>query len=282
MLTVHTVADLRKEVKAAKARGEKVSFVPTMGNLHEGHLSLVDEALKHGEFVVASIFVNPMQFGANEDLDNYPRTMEADQDGLKARGCKVLFAPTVSEMYPSGLDEETRVEVPSLGNHHCGSSRPGHFTGVSTVVSKLFHMVAPDFAIFGQKDFQQLAIIRKMTKDQCFDVEVIGVPTSREASGLARSSRNGYLSAEQKETAATVYATLKDIEAKLKAREQSFESIKTSAEARLESAGFTKDYLNFADPNTLEPAAENANEIVILIAAHLGSTRLIDNLVVQR
>lgn len=281
MLTVHTISELRSAVATAKKSGKRVGFVPTMGNLHEGHLSLIDEAHRHSEYVVSSIFVNPMQFGANEDLDAYPRTLEADQQGLTVRGCNLLFAPSVNEVYPQGLQAETRVNVPKLGDLHCGASRAGHFEGVATVVSKLFNMVQPDVAVFGKKDYQQLAIIRKMVRDLCFPVEIVGLETSREDSGLARSSRNGYLTEEQKKQAAKIYSVLQQARDEILAG-QLLDNVIGQACSQLEEAGFRVDYFNIAHQDTLEPATEADQKLVILTAAFLGKTRLIDNLEVSR
>lgn len=281
MQTVHTIEALRHAVQEARHAGHRIGFVPTMGNLHEGHLSLIDVATSHSDYVVSSIFVNPMQFGANEDLDAYPRTLEADKAGLASRGCRLLFAPNVGEVYPNGLEAETRVAVPVLGDYHCGASRAGHFEGVATVVSKLFNMVQPDLAVFGKKDYQQLAIIRKMVTDLCFPVKVLGVDTSREESGLARSSRNGYLSDAERLVAPEVYRSL------IQAREQLLagkllEETQDAAKQYLESKGFKVDYFNIADQSTLQPALETDRKLVLLVAAFLGSTRLIDNLEVER
>ena len=252
-----------------------------MGNLHEGHLSLIDRARQEADLVVSSIFVNPMQFGENEDLDAYPRTLEDDSKHLRSRYCDVLFAPPVSEIYPNGLAEETRVDVPALGDYHCGASRSGHFIGVATVVTKLFNMVQPDIAVFGEKDFQQLAIIRKMVSDLCMPVSIIGVPTSREESGLARSSRNGYLSQQEKQTAAKIYQLLQHCAAQLQAGERDITALCEDAKSHLVKNGFKPDYFNIAKPTTLAPSQETDTAFVILLAAYLGSTRLIDNITVN-
>lgn len=282
MRTVHTIQALRSAVNEARGQGLRVALVPTMGNLHEGHLALIDEAKKHADFVVASIFVNPMQFGANEDLDAYPRTLEADSLALAEHYCDLLFAPSVNEVYPNGLDHETRVEVPVLGDLHCGASRPGHFVGVATVVTKLFNMVQPDLAVFGEKDFQQLAIIRKMTQDLCLPIEIRGLATSREASGLARSSRNGYLSAAEKDKASAIYQVLTQCHDKLKKLSADLETVRLEAIQTLEDNGFRVDYLNFAETKTLRPATAEDQHIVVLLAAFMGTTRLIDNIVIAR
>ncbi|MBS1222574.1 MAG: pantoate/beta-alanine ligase, partial [Proteobacteria bacterium] len=209
MQTVHTIAELRAQVVAWKRAGERVAFVPTMGNLHRGHIHLVERARALAPRTVASIFVNPMQFGPSEDFAAYPRTLEADSRQLEAAGLDLLFSPSVAEMYPRPLEQMTQVTVPDLPAVLCGASRPGHFTGVTTVVSKLLNMTQPDIAVFGEKDWQQLVIIRRMAADLDMPVEIIGVPTVREPDGLALSSRNGYLSAGERAIAPTLYATLR-------------------------------------------------------------------------
>ncbi len=282
MLTVHTIAELRTFVSSQKRNGKTIGFVPTMGNLHEGHLSLITQAKNQADIVVCSIFVNPMQFGANEDLDAYPRTLAADSKALDEKGCDLLFAPNANEVYPNGLAQQTRIEVPALGDAHCGASRPGHFIGVATVVTKLFNMVQPDVAVFGEKDFQQLAVIRKMTSDLCFPINIVGIPTSREANGLARSSRNGYLSDQEKQTASEIYQCLLSIRETIVKGNTDFDAISKAATAQLKTAGFRPDYINIAHAETLEPAKPEDKKIVILIAAFLGTTRLIDNLYFER
>ena len=278
MQSIHTISELRDFVKKHKMNGKTIGFVPTMGNLHEGHLSLITEAKSRADIVICSIFVNPMQFGANEDLDSYPRTLEADSQALKSKGCHLLFAPNANEVYPNGLDEQARVDVPKLGDYHCGASRPGHFVGVATVVSKLFNMVQADIAIFGEKDFQQLAIIRKMANDLCFPVEIIGIPTSREESGLALSSRNGFLSISEKSTAAILYKILLATREELQKGRRDFSKLSDQAKQQLKEAGFKPDYFNIANPKTLAPSDSKDNSFVILVAAHIGNTRLIDNI----
>lgn len=282
MQIVHTISELRAFVKAHRLQGHSIGFVPTMGNLHAGHLSLITEAKQQSDIVISSIFVNPMQFGKNEDLEAYPRTLEADSRALQMEGCHLLFAPNAHEMYPDGLDAQTRVDVPELGNFHCGSSRPGHFIGVATVVAKLFNMVQADVAVFGEKDFQQLAIIRKMAQDLCFPLSIIGVPTSRETNGLARSSRNGYLSAAEKQQAAEIYQTLQDMKTNILNGQQCYSELCDQASSRLAQAGFKPDYVNIANAYTLAPAQQEDPQLVILIAAYLGSTRLIDNITLTR
>jgi pantoate--beta-alanine ligase len=264
MNTVKTVRELRAAVARARGEGKRIGFVPTMGNLHSGHVALVTKATQRVDFVVASIFVNPLQFGAGEDLDKYPRTLAADQEKLLQAGCHLLFAPTVEEMYPDGMAGQTRVSVPQLSEGLCGASRPGHFEGVATVVSKLFNMVQPDLAIFGEKDFQQLAVIRE--------------PTVRAADGLALSSRNGFLSEEQRAVAPVVYRTLNQISDAIKQGERDFPALIGAQIKQLEAAGLRADYLEIRHAQTLRPATAEDRDLVILVAAFLGTTRLIDNL----
>lgn len=278
MKTLHTIIDVRTQVRAWQKAGEAVAFVPTMGNLHDGHITLVREGLKVAQRVVASVFVNPTQFGPNEDFDKYPRTLEADSAKLAAAGCDLLFAPSVDEMYPHGRTQ-TVVHVPGLGDALCGRSRPGHFDGVSTVVSKLFHIVPADIALFGEKDFQQLAVIRRMTADLCFPIRIIGVPTVREPSGLAMSSRNGYLTAEQKATAAVIYRSLGTArEAILLGHRRDYPAVAAEAARSIEAAGLVIDYIEIRNGHTLTLAGPGDDYLVIAVAAKLGNTRLIDNI----
>ncbi|TDP32590.1 pantothenate synthetase [Idiomarina aquatica] len=258
-----------------------VALVPTMGNLHEGHLTLVKRAQQHADVVVVSIFVNPMQFGANEDLDSYPRTLEQDCRALEALGVNAVFTPQVEDMYPRGMDQQTRIEVPGISDILCGANRPGHFVGVATVVCKLFNMVQPQFAVFGEKDFQQLQVIRLMTQDLSLPIDIIGVPTARAETGLALSSRNVYLSESQREQAAVIYRTLAGIAEKINAG-TSVEAARQWAVTELETAGFAIDYVEIRNANDLQPASATSGRLVALIAAKLGSTRLIDNLVINK
>lgn len=276
MQTISFIQDLQQTLQACKQQQKTISFVPTMGNLHEGHLSLVRLAKQHADIVVVSIFVNPLQFGANEDLDKYPRTLEADQQKLAEEDVNFLFTPQVNEIYPIDIAEQTQVCVPQLGEYHCGSSRPGHFDGVTTIVCKLFNIVQADIAIFGQKDFQQLAIIRKMVKDLCLPITIIAAPTGRAKDGLALSSRNQYLNKQQRQTASTINQCLESAASSLE-NGQNIEAVKLQAIEKLEKYGFILDYFNIADAQTLAPVNENSQEIVLLIAAFLGKTRLIDN-----
>ncbi|MDG9884045.1 pantoate--beta-alanine ligase [Pseudomonas sp. GD04058] len=278
MNTVKTVLELRAAVARARGEGKRIAFVPTMGNLHSGHAALVTKAAQRADFVVASIFVNPLQFGAGEDLDKYPRTLAADQEKLLEAGCNLLFAPTVDEMYPDGMAVQTRVSVPQLSEGLCGASRPGHFEGVATVVSKLFNMVQPDIAVFGQKDFQQLAVIRAMVRDLNMPIQIIGEPTVRAEDGLALSSRNGYLNAEQRAIAPVVYRTLSQLADGIRQGRRDFPALIAEGRQALIDAGLKPDYLEVRHAVDLRPALANDHDLVILVAAYLGPTRLIDNL----
>ncbi len=278
MNTVKTVLDLRAAVARARSEGKRIGLTPTMGNLHSGHVALVSKAVQRADFVVATIFVNPLQFGPNEDLATYPRTLAADQEKLLQAGCHLLFTPTVEEMYPHGMADQTLVSVPHLSEGLCGASRPGHFDGVATVVSKLFNMVQPDLAIFGEKDFQQLAVIRAMVRDLNMPIKIIGEPTVRADDGLALSSRNGYLSPEQRAAAPALYCVISQIGTAIRAGEQDFVRLLEDGRRELEAAGFRIDYLEIRDASSLRPATAENSDLVILAAAFLGKTRLIDNL----
>ncbi|WP_397449876.1 pantoate--beta-alanine ligase [Pseudomonas sp. NA-150] len=278
MNTVKTVRELRAAVARARSEGKRIALVPTMGNLHSGHAALVVKAAQRADFVVATIFVNPLQFGPSEDLATYPRTLAADQETLLQSGCHLLFAPTVDEMYPHGMDDQTRVSVPHLSEGLCGASRPGHFEGVATVVSKLFNMVQPDLAIFGQKDFQQLAVIRALVRDLNMPIQIIGEPTVRAADGLALSSRNMYLSEEQRTAAPALYAAISQIAEAIQNGERDFSRLLTAGMDQIKAAGFRPDYLEIRDATTLRPATPDDLDIAILAAAFMGTTRLIDNL----
>ena len=277
LLTVSTVAELREFVQHAKFKGLSVGFVPTMGNLHAGHMSLIKQAKKHCDLVVASIFVNPLQFNDKNDLTNYPRTLEQDQALLTDNGCNLLFAPTVDEMYPNGQESQTIVSVPDVSMGLCGGSRPGHFDGVATVVTKLLNMAQADKAFFGEKDFQQLAVIRKMVADLCIPVDIIGVSTERNSDGLALSSRNGYLSAEELTLAPTLYKALRDVAT---AVQQGNDLVTTleQTQQRLNKQGFKVDYLSLCRESDLKPATADDDHLIVLVAAFLGNARLIDNL----
>ncbi len=281
MNVVKTIADLRAAVARARGEGKRIGFVPTMGNLHAGHIALVKKAGQRADFVVASIFVNPLQFGPNEDLDNYPRTLAADQEKLFDAGCHLLFAPSVEEMYPHGQVNQTIVRVPGVSEGLCGGSRPGHFDGVSTVVSKLFNMVLPDLAVFGQKDFQQLAVIRTMVRDLNMPVQILSEPTVRADDGLALSSRNGYLSADERATAPVVYRTLNQLRDALQGGRRDLPALIDEGLEALRNAGLRPDYLDIRNAIDLQPVTDASSELVILAAAYLGKTRLIDNLLVD-
>ena len=277
MQTVHSVAQVREYVRGWHSKGQSVGFVPTMGNLHDGHISLIREARARCDVVVVSIFVNPTQFGPNEDFDRYPRTLDADAAALVEAGTDLLFAPSVEEMYPLGQNQ-TWVDVDQLGNHLCGASREGHFRGVTTVVSKLLNIVQPDVAVFGEKDFQQLAILRRMCEELLFPVKIVGAATSRETDGLARSSRNGFLSDSERTLAPQLYAHLQQLKADIDAGERDFRALESRISQSLNAAGFSVDYLTIVNAKTLAPAGPQDTDLVAAVAAKLGSTRLIDNI----
>ena len=281
MRIASTVADLRAAVRGWRANGERVAFVPTMGNLHAGHYALVDRARTLAERVVASVFVNPTQFGPNEDYSRYPRTLDADAKGLGQHGCELVFAPSVAEMYPLGPEHAVRVHVPVLSEVLCGAFRPGHFDGVATVVARLFNLVQPDVAVFGQKDYQQVLVIRQMTTDLGFPVAIEVGPTVREASGLAMSSRNQYLGAEERERAAEIHRTLRAMADDAR-RGLLPDDIERAAFERLQQAGFRPDYAavrNARDLSLLRPGQNEPR--VAMIAAWMGRARLIDNLLID-
>ncbi len=277
MLTLSTIAEVRAQVSRWREAKQRVVFVPTMGNLHAGHMSLIEAARRHGDRFVASIFVNPMQFGPNEDFAHYPRTPTQDSKMLEAAGCDLMFMPEVGEIYPNGAAQATRVEVPGISSILCGEFRPGHFEGVATVVAKLFNIVDPDVAIFGEKDFQQLTVIRRMVADLCLRVEIVGAPTVREGDGLAMSSRNQYLSDEERRLATTIYRKLSQAVAELRSGNREFAAIEGAGRAALDGAGFRTDYFSVRDARTLEPARPDTRHFVALTAARLGKARLIDN-----
>jgi pantoate--beta-alanine ligase len=278
MQVVQTVPELRAFVREQKQQGKTVGFVPTMGNLHEGHLALVNQAKDGSDFVVSSIFVNPLQFGQGEDFDKYPRTHQADIQKLADTGCHLLFLPSVETMYPKPIEQQTRVEVPGLSDMLCGQSRPGHFVGVATVVCKLFNLVTPDIAVFGEKDYQQLMVIRQMVEDLCMPVSIIGAPIVREQDGLAMSSRNGYLSKQQRAAAPLLYKTLSDVAAKLDQGNIDFVELEKNAISEINQNGFETDYFVIRRADDLQIPNSSDKALVVLVAARLGSTRLIDNL----
>jgi pantoate--beta-alanine ligase len=278
METVTTIAAVRERVRAWRAAGQRIAFVPTMGNLHAGHVSLIEAARKHGQRFVASIFVNPMQFGPNEDFAHYPRTPTQDSAMLQQAGCDLMFMPDVGEIYPNGADQATRIEVPGISNILCGEFRPGHFEGVATIVAKLFHIVDPDVAIFGEKDYQQLTVIRRMVMDLCLRVEIVGAPTVRESDGLAMSSRNQYLSPEERQRAPAIYRQLQQAVAALRSGARDFPGIESAGRAALDGAGFRTDYFSVRDARSLAPARPDTRHFVVLTASRLGKARLIDNI----
>ncbi|MCV5059405.1 pantoate--beta-alanine ligase [Escherichia coli] len=281
MLIIETLPLLRQQIRRLRMEGKRVALVPTMGNLHDGHMKLVDEAKARADVVVVSIFVNPMQFDRPEDLARYPRTLQEDCEKLNKRKVDLVFAPSVKEIYPNGTETHTYVDVPGLSTMLEGASRPGHFRGVSTIVSKLFNLVQPDIACFGEKDFQQLALIRKMVADMGFDIEIVGVPIMRAKDGLALSSRNGYLTAEQRKIAPGLYKVLSSIADKLQAGERDLDEIIAIAGQELNEKDFRSDDIQIRDADTLLEIAENSKRAVILVAAWLGDARLIDNKIVE-
>jgi len=279
MQIIRDAEALRTLIAGHRRDGRRIAFVPTMGNLHAGHHSLVRIAHEHGDVVVASVFVNPTQFGPNEDFARYPRTPQEDADGLARHGCGILFLPGVHTMYPFGTHDGVRIGVGSLGDVLEGASRPGHFDGVATVVAKLFHRVQPDVAVFGRKDYQQLLVIRRMVEDLAMPVTLVGAPIVREANGLAMSSRNQYLGDAQRAQAGAIHATLLWMVAQVQTSDLPVPAIQDRACERLVAAGLDPDYaqLRRAD-SLLEPSAGQRTGLVALIAARLGSVRLIDNL----
>jgi pantoate--beta-alanine ligase len=281
MDTVTTIARVRERVRVWHAEGLRVAFVPTMGNLHAGHMSLIEAARAHGDRFIASIFVNPMQFGPNEDFAHYPRTPREDERMLAAAGCDLMFMPDVVEIYPNGPENAARVEVPVLSHILDGEFRPGHFQGVATVVTKLFNIVAPDAAVFGEKDFQQLAVIRRMVADLCIPVTIIGAATLREADGLAMSSRNQYLTPTERGIAPLIHQLLQQARKRLLGGAAE-PAVEAEGLAALSAAGLRPDYFAVRDARDLQAAQPHTRELVVLVAARLGKARLIDNLRVTR
>ncbi|MGI9251421.1 MAG: pantoate--beta-alanine ligase [Pseudohongiellaceae bacterium] len=302
MLLINDIKELRRQLSAERDSGASICLVPTMGNLHAGHLTLVERAQQVCERAVVSIFVNPMQFGADEDFDKYPRTLDEDAALLEQQGCDFLFAPDVSAIYSNSSDHsgielqtkaapktdelahhnynpelQTKVTVPSLGDNFCGSSRPGHFIGVTTVVNILFNLMQPDKACFGLKDYQQYLLIKQMTHDLRMNIEIIGVETHREANGLAMSSRNNYLSAAQREQAAILYQCLTDCKTRILEGKRDFSALEQTAQSTLSQVGLRPDYFAVCNAQTLQPPTPNDRHLAILAAAYMGNTRLIDN-----
>jgi len=281
MNTVFSVQELRQVIAGWRRDGATVAFVPTMGNLHDGHITLLRKARTLADRTVVSIFVNPIQFGRGEDYARYPSTLEADQEKLGAAGLDLLFAPNLDQLYPGGIEEDTRVTVPGLSTILCGQYRPGHFSGVATVVSKLFNNVQPDVALFGEKDYQQLLVIKRMVHDLLIPVEVVGQPIVRETDGLAMSSRNGYLNAEERSRAPLIFQTLNKAADRLRAQDGSLIAIETAGMAELAAAGFRPEYLSIRRAADLSPPQAGDESLQILVAAWLGAARLIDNLRVE-
>ncbi|EIK2365465.1 pantoate--beta-alanine ligase [Salmonella enterica] len=277
MLIIETLPLLRQHIRRLRQEGKRVALVPTMGNLHDGHMKLVDEAKARADVVIVSIFVNPMQFDRPDDLVRYPRTLQEDCEKLNKRKVDYVFAPAVEEIYPQGLEGQTYVDVPGLSTMLEGASRPGHFRGVSTIVTKLFNLIQPDIACFGEKDFQQLALIRKMVADMSYDIEIVGVPIIRAKDGLALSSRNAYLTAEQRKIAPGLYNVMNSIAEKLIAGNRELQEIIAIAEQELNEKGFRADDIQIRDADTLQELTETSKRAVILAAAWLGQARLIDN-----
>jgi pantoate--beta-alanine ligase len=278
METVTTIAAVRQHVRRWRGEGRRVAFVPTMGNLHPGHVSLIEMARSHGDRFVASIFVNPMQFGPNEDFAHYPRTPTQDARMLADAGCDLMFTPDVAEIYPNGSERATRVDVPGLSSILDGEFRPGHFEGVATVVAKLFHIVEPDVAVFGEKDFQQLTIIRRMVADLCMPITIVAAPTVRDPDGLAMSSRNQYLTDEERQKAPLIHQLLLAAVARLQAGDRDFAAIERTALQALVASAFRPDYFSVRRADDLSPPRADTQHLVVLVAARLGRARLIDNL----
>ncbi len=279
MKTEITVQGIQAALNTARSLRKRIGFVPTMGNLHAGHIRLVQEARRYCDVVVVSIFVNPTQFGAGEDFERYPRTLDADRQKLVEAQCDLLFAPTVEQMY-SSLPQRTTVQVAGESAGLCGASRPGHFDGVATVVTKLFNLIQPDMAFFGEKDYQQLAVIRRLTRDLCFPIQVVGVPTVRAEDGLALSSRNGFLTPEQRALAPALYRALQQVRQAVQAGQDGALACAAQREA-LTAQGFDVDYLALRNTLLDEPQPQDG-ALVVLVAARLGQTRLIDNLSFER
>ncbi len=273
-----SVVELRQYVQHWKDHAQSIAFIPTMGNLHDGHISLIEKGQSLCDRSICSIFVNPMQFGPNEDWDHYPRTLDSDIAKLEAIGCDLAYMPTASELYPEGLDRISKVEVTDLTTDYEGAHRPGHFTGVATVVLKLFNIVRPDVSVFGKKDYQQYRVISKMVEDFNLDVQIIGQDTTREASGLATSSRNQYLDDDQRKQASLIYRTLRDSAERIETGERDYAALEADAIAVLDRAGFRTDYFSVCNAHTLAPAGSEDRDLVILVTAALGETRLLDNI----
>lgn len=281
MQIFHHIASLREALKQERMAGKRIGFVPTMGNLHDAHIELINKAKLTNDIVVCSIFVNGLQFGLNEDWDKYPRTFEGDCVRLREANCDYLFHPDDREMYPNGLDTQTRVVCPTMTDVLCGASRPGHFEGVTTVVTKLFNIVQPDEAVFGIKDYQQLAVIRRMTEDLCMPVQITAGEIHRESDGLAMSSRNGFITDDERPRAAQLNKSLNWVVGEIKAGRKDFEVLEVQAKQQIEQAGFTVDYFTISDSKSLSAAAVDDTELTVLGAMYTEGARLIDNVSVS-
>lgn len=278
MITLNTIVDLRQQVRQWRMDGERIALVPTMGNLHAGHLTLIRKAREVADRVVVTIFVNPLQFGEGEDFTSYPRTIQQDISALAETKADLLFVPSVDEVYTRPQQLQTKVEVPGLSDILCGASRPGHFVGVATVVCKLFNMVQPDIALFGEKDYQQLLVIRHMTEDLCIPVEIVGVPTVRENDGLAMSSRNGYLTPQERKQAPELHRVIQNTASAIESGNREYAKLEDEAKQALENAGFRPDYYVIRRAEDLAKPEKAEQNLVILAAAYMGRARLIDNL----
>lgn len=277
MKTFYTNTALQAAIQCDKRAGKTIAFVPTMGNLHAGHRQLIRQARQMADTVVVSIFVNPLQFGVGEDFDEYPRTPSADKKTLLAEQVNYLFCPNVDDIYPSGIHQQCKITIPDLSEILCGVSRPGFFSGVATVVNKLFHIVQPEVAIFGKKDFQQLAVIRRMVSDLCMPIKIVGIETVRDVDGLALSSRNSYLNRRERAIAPTIHHTLQECRGAVACGYDDYRELEHFAQEKLKTVGFVPDYFSVRDAHTLQWVNERTQQLVILAAAKLGNTRLIDN-----
>ncbi len=283
MYQASSVAEIRQYAQHWKDNDQSIAFIPTMGNLHQGHLSLIEKGQSLCDRTICSIFVNPMQFGPNEDFNHYPRTLTRDIEQLEAIGCDLVYMPTASELYPNGLDQISQVLVTDLTESYEAAHRPGHFTGMATIVLKLFNIVKPNISVFGKKDYQQYQVIRKMVRDLDLEVDIIGQETTREANGLATSSRNQYLSKADTSQAALIYQTLKAtadeiLQGNISKKGKHFKTLEQQATDQLNKAGFDTDYFSICNAETLKPADDKDRKLVILVTATLGETRLLDNI----
>ncbi|KDM92700.1 pantoate--beta-alanine ligase [Photobacterium galatheae] len=281
MQTFAEITPVREQIRVWRREGRRIAFVPTMGNLHQGHLTLVRKAREQADIVVVSIFVNPMQFDKSDDLNNYPRTLDDDLAKLNSEGVELVFTPTPDIIYPNGMDRQTFVEVPGLSHMLEGALRPSHFRGVSTIVTKLFNIVQPDVACFGEKDFQQLALIRQMVADLAMPIDIIGVPTVREMDGLAMSSRNGYLTVDERQRAPVLAKTMRWISSQIRGGRRDFDEVVLDANDQLRAAGLEPDEIYIRDARTLQVVGDETSQAVILMSAFLGKARLIDNQVIE-